>query len=107
MPLVSVIIPIYNVASYLPQCLDSVLQQTYHNLEIILIDDGSTDGGSQICDEYAGRDNRIVVFHTENRGLAAARNLGVEIAKGACISCETAFPTDLCGIPPLKWGLLF
>lgn len=81
-PLISVIIPVYNVEPYLRQCLDSVVGQTYENLEILIIDDGSTDGCGKICDEYAQRDERIKVFHTENRGLSAARNLGIDEAAG-------------------------
>lgn len=85
-PLVSVVIPVYNVSRYLSQCLDSVIHQTYPNIEIILIDDGSIDGCGQICDEYAGGDARVCVEHTENRGLASARNLGLEHVRGEYIS---------------------
>ena len=81
-PLISVIIPVYNVAVYLRQCLDSVVNQTYCHLEIILVDDGSTDGSGLICDEYALIDKRIIVIHQENRGLSQARNCGIDIAKG-------------------------
>lgn len=70
---ISVIVPIYNVEKYLNKCIDSIVNQTYKNLEIILIDDGSTDGSGDICDEYAGRDMRIKVFHQENKGVVAAR----------------------------------
>ena len=83
--LVSVIIPIYNVAKYLPKCVDSVLAQTYQNLEIILIDDGSTDGSGKICDEYAAKDNRIRVIHQPNSGVSAARNAGLDVAGGEYI----------------------
>jgi len=85
-PLISVIIPVYNVEPYLRQCLDSVVSQTYDNLSIILVDDGSTDGSGRICDEYALNDPRITVFHTENRGLSAARNKGLDN-----INCESAY----------------
>ena len=78
---VSVIIPVYNVRRYLRQCLESVISQTYQNIEILIIDDGSTDGGGRICDQFAMRDARIRVVHTDNRGLAAARNLGLENAE--------------------------
>lgn len=81
-PLVSVIVPIYKVEPYLRRCLDSIVNQTYTNLEIILIDDGSPDTCPQICDEYAARDNRIVVLHKENGGLSDARNAGTKVAKG-------------------------
>lgn len=80
--MISVIVPIYNVECYLRQCIDSILCQTYRDLEIVLIDDGSLDKSGEICDEYAKRDNRIIVFHTENHGLSAARNLGLNEAKG-------------------------
>ena len=81
-PLVSVIVPIYNVAAYLPRCLDSILAQTYTNLEIILVDDGSTDDCPQICDEYAAKDNRIRVIHQKNKGLPGARNTGIDNMQG-------------------------
>ena len=84
--LVSVIIPIYKVEPYLIRCLDSVVNQTYKNLEIILVDDGSPDKCPQICDEYAKKDNRIIVIHQENGGLSAARNAGLDICKGEYVS---------------------
>ena len=83
--LISVIIPVYNVEPYLPKCLESVCNQTYDNLEIILIDDGSTDNSGQICDMWAERDSRIVVIHKENGGVSAARNDGLKRAKGELI----------------------
>lgn len=76
--LISIIVPVYNVEPYLRKCLDSILAQTYRKLEILLVDDGSTDDGGKICDEYSHMDSRIRVFHTENRGLSAARNLGLD-----------------------------
>lgn len=85
-PLVSIIVPIYKVEPYLRHCLDSLVNQTYTNLKIILIDDGSPDNCPQICDEYAAKDNRIVVIHKENGGLSDARNAGLEICKGEYIS---------------------
>lgn len=81
-PLVSVIVPIYKVEKYLRQCVDSIINQTYRKLEIILVDDGSPDHCGAICDEYAAKDNRIQVIHQENRGLSAARNAGLDAAKG-------------------------
>lgn len=86
MPVISVIIPVYNVEKYLCQCLDSVIKQTYKNLEIILVDDGSTDDSGKICDEYANIDKRIIVIHKNNAGLSAARNAGIDICKGDYIS---------------------
>jgi glycosyltransferase involved in cell wall biosynthesis len=79
---ISVIIPIYNVEKYLHQCVDSVLNQTYKNIEVILVDDGSPDSCPQICDEYAMIDKRIKVVHKENGGLSSARNAGLNIATG-------------------------
>ena len=81
-PLISVIIPIYNIKEYLERCVLSVCNQTYDNLEIILVDDGSTDGTGGLCDELAKRDHRIKVFHKENGGSSTARNLGIENATG-------------------------
>lgn len=81
-PLVSVIVPIYNVDKYLKKCVESVLAQTYAELEIILVDDGSTDGSSKICDEYIEKDSRILVIHKPNGGLSDARNAGLDKAHG-------------------------
>lgn len=80
--LVSIIIPVFNVAQYLDRCLNSVISQTYKNLEIILIDDGSTDDSGKICDIWGEKDNRIKVIHTVNKGVAAARNYAISVAKG-------------------------
>lgn len=85
-PLISIIVPVYKVEPYLRRCLDSIVNQTYTNLEIILVDDGSPDNCPQICDEYAAKDNRIVVMHKENGGLSDARNAGLDICKGEYIS---------------------
>ena len=85
-PLISVIVPIYQVEAYLEECLDSILNQTYRQLEIILIDDGSTDRCGDICDRYASRDSRIKVIHQSNQGLSAARNAGMDVATGEYIS---------------------
>ena len=85
-PLISVIIPIYNVEAYLPRCLESVLASSYHNLEIVLVDDGSPDNCETICDKYAAGDERIKVIHQENKGLSAARNAGLAIAKGEYVT---------------------
>lgn len=84
--LISVIVPVYNVAAYLPQCLDSILCQDYERLEVILIDDGSKDESGAICDEYARRDSRIKVIHQQNAGAAAAKNAGLRIATGEYLS---------------------
>jgi glycosyltransferase involved in cell wall biosynthesis len=83
--LVSIIVPIYKVEPYLRRCLDSIVNQTYTNLEIILVDDGSPDKCPQICDEYAANDNRIIVIHKENGGLSDARNTGLDVCKGEYI----------------------
>lgn len=83
--LISVIIPVYNVEEYLRECVDSVLKQTYKNLEIILVDDGSTDSSGKICDEYAEKDSRITVIHKKNEGPSKTRNTGLENANGKYI----------------------
>lgn len=80
--MVSIVIPVYNVEKYLRQCLDSVLAQTYSDLEVIAVDDGSTDSSPSVCDEYAARDPRVRVIHKPNEGVSAARNTGVEFAHG-------------------------
>ncbi len=80
--LVSIIVPVYNVEKYIKTCLDSIINQTYKNIEILLIDDGSTDNSGKICDEYSKKDKRIKVFHKENGGLSSARNYGIDRAKG-------------------------
>lgn len=81
-PLISVIIPVYNAAPYLRRCLDSVRQQSYTNIEIIVVDDGSKDESGKICDEYAQSDSRIQIIHQENAGVSTARNKGLDEAKG-------------------------
>lgn len=79
---ISVIIPVYNVEKYLSECLDSVVNQTYKKLQIILVDDGSTDSSGKICDVYAEKDNRITVVHQKNAGAGAAKNTGLDLVKG-------------------------
>ena len=86
MPLVSVIVPVYKVEPYLHRCVDSILIQTYTNLEIILVDDGSPDNCGKICDEYAKKDNRIKVIHKTNGGQSEARNVGLDVAKGEYVT---------------------
>lgn len=90
LPIISVIIPVYNVEEYLGKCLDSVINQTYTNLEIICIDDGSPDNCGAILDEYAKKDSRIIVIHQENAGVSSARNRGLDIAKGEYIAFADA-----------------
>lgn len=85
-PLITLIVPVYKVEPYLKRCLDSIINQTYKNLEIILVDDGSPDNCGIICDEYASKDKRIKVIHKENGGLSSARNTGLDIAQGEYIS---------------------
>lgn len=80
--MISIIVPVYKTQKYLRQCVDSILAQTYMDLEVILIDDGSPDKSGDICDEYAKKDSRVRCFHTENKGLSAARNLGIQFSKG-------------------------
>ena len=84
--MISIIIPVYNVEKFLPQCIDSILAQTYKDFELILVDDGSPDGSPAICDSYAQRDERVRVIHQKNAGVSAARNNGIEHAKGEWIS---------------------
>lgn len=79
---ISVIVPVYNVAKYLTQCVESIVSQTYSNIEIILVDDGSYDGSSEMCDKFASSDKRILVVHKSNGGLSDARNAGLDIATG-------------------------
>lgn len=85
-PLISVIVPVYNVEKYLCDCIDSIIDQSYDVLEIILVDDGSTDRSGLICDEYKKKDARIKVIHKENGGLSDARNRGMDISKGEYIA---------------------
>jgi glycosyltransferase involved in cell wall biosynthesis len=85
-PLISVIVPVYKVEEYIHKCVDSILNQTYKNLEIILVDDGSPDRCPEICDEYAVKDARVVVIHKENGGLSDARNAALDICKGDYIT---------------------
>lgn len=82
MELISVIVPVYNVEPYVAECIESIQNQTYMNLEIILVNDGSTDASGDICDKYAAYDERIQVIHKENAGVSAARNTGIESANG-------------------------
>lgn len=84
-PLISVIVPVYNVEDYLDRCVESIVNQTYKNLEIILVDDGSSDNCPQMCDDWVRKDDRIKVIHKENGGQAAARNEGLKMAKGDLI----------------------
>ena len=86
MPKLSVIVPVYNTEKYLRECVDSILAQTFTDLELILVDDGSTDGSGVICDEYAKKDARIRVIHQENGGITVARKTGVRVAKGEYVT---------------------
>lgn len=85
MPAISVIVPIYNVEDYVVKCVDSILNQTLRDLEIILVDDGSTDNSGKICDEYLTKDDRVKVIHKKNGGLSDARNAGLDVCKGEYI----------------------
>ena len=83
--MISIIVPIYNVEKYLSKCIDSILAQTYNDIEVILVDDGSPDNCPMICDEYAQKDNRVIVIHQKNAGVSAARNAGLKAAHGEYI----------------------
>ncbi|MDO4756933.1 MAG: glycosyltransferase family 2 protein, partial [Parabacteroides sp.] len=85
-PLITVIVPVHNVKDSIHQCVDSVLKQTYSNFELLLIDDGATDGSGDICDSYVEQDNRVRCCHKENGGVSSARNLGLDNAKGELIT---------------------
>ena len=84
-PLISIIVPVYKAEKYLVQCVNSLLNQTYKNLEIILIDDGSPDNSGKMCDAFERNDQRIYVIHQTNRGVSAARNAGIRVATGEYI----------------------
>ena len=85
-PEISIIVPVYKVEEYLPQCIDSILAQTFTNFELLLVDDGSPDRCGEICEEYAGKDTRIRVFHQANAGLSYARNTGLMNARGRYVT---------------------
>ena len=84
-PYFSIIVPVYNVEKYLPQCVDSILRQTYGSFEVILVDDGTKDRSGELCDQYAAQDERIKVIHKKNGGLSSARNAGIREARGKYI----------------------
>ena len=98
-PIISIIIPVYNAEKTLNRCVDSVLNQTFHDWELLLIDDGSKDRSMYLCDEYALKDKRIKVFHKKNGGVSSARNMGLDYARGEWITfvdsddyiCENIF----------------
>lgn len=85
MPFLSIIVPVYNTEAYLPSCIESILSQSFTDFEIILVDDGSTDGSRSVCERFAHKDSRVRFFHQENKGVSTARNLGIENAKGTWI----------------------
>lgn len=85
-PLISVIVPVYNVKTLLPRCINSLLSQKFTDYELLLIDDGSTDGSGDICDEYGKKDSRIKVIHKQNEGVSKTRNRGIDEARGEWIT---------------------
>lgn len=88
--LISIIVPVYNSANYLRRCIDSVISQIYADWELLLVDDGSTDGSASICDDYANKDSRIMVWHLANGGVGMARNFGLSQAHGDWITfCDS------------------
>ena len=98
--ILSITIPSYNVEKYIRHCIESIINQTYPDLQIILVDDGSTDCSGLICDEYAKKDARITVVHTENKGVSSARNLGIKHAKGeyiAFLDSDDCIDKDIAG----------
>ena len=113
MPLVSVVVAVYNIEKYIETCIQSLLKQTYDEMEILLIDDGSQDESGSICDKYAEKDSRIRVLHKQNGGLSDVRNVGIQEASGkylmyvdgddtvsenfveAAVSCAERFQTDI------------
>ena len=100
--MISVIVPVFNMKDYLPECLDSLISQSFKDIELVLVDDGSTDPSGRICDEYAARDARIKVIHTRNAGLSAARNTGIDAAEGEWImfvDSDDFVSPDFCRIP--------
>ena len=99
LPLISVIVPVYKVENYLDCCVQSIVNQTYSNLEIILIDDGSPDASGAMCDAWAEKDSRIRVIHQQNAGGGAARNAGVDAARGEIISMIDSDDVRISGFP--------
>ena len=94
-PKVSIIVPVYNAAGTLRRCIDSVLKQDYANFELLLVDDGSRDESPAICDGYAGQDGRIRVLHKENAGVSAARNAGIDAARGEYLTFADSTGYDI------------
>ena len=97
-PLVSIIVPVYNTAQYLKRCINSIINQTYKNLEIICVNDGSTDGSELILDEFAAKDSRIRIIHKQNNGESSARNFGLKIMTGQYIGfvdCDDWIEADM------------
>ncbi len=99
--LITVVVPVYNVEQYLKECIESLCQQTYNNLEIILVDDGSTDQSSEICDSYQDTDSRIHVIHQKNGGLSDARNTGIQASHGNFITFVDS--DDVCGLDMISY----
>ncbi len=105
-PLISVIVPVYNVRAYIAECVESLIHQTYTNLEIILVDDGSADGSEKVCDEYMRKDSRVRVIHQENRGLSGARNTGLDNANGRYVAFVDSDDLVLPDYMEILYGLI-
>lgn len=106
MPLISIIVPVYQVKEYIDECVESLLTQTYSNLEILLVDDGSTDGSGEMCDTYAAKDARVRAIHQENQGLSAARNAGLDLATGEFVAFVDSDDAVLPSYIEMLYGLI-
>ena len=112
-PIISVVVPVYNIEKYLDRCITSILNQTFRDFELLLVDDGCTDNSGAICDRYASNDDRVRVFHKPNGGVSSARNRGIEEAQGQFICfvdsddwVETTYLQIFMDYSPEKYGVV-